>query len=90
MNGVCDPPHAMLSVLIAISDSYAAPDLVGPRDSGEQSHTADLADRRKHHVHRHLGDALHQDAGFPLPSGTRKLSPCSLRQALSRYSLVFK
>jgi NO-binding membrane sensor protein with MHYT domain len=37
MTGVYDPLQATLSVLIAISASYAALDLAGPVNSGERS-----------------------------------------------------
>jgi hypothetical protein len=85
MTGTYDPLQVALSVLIAVSASYAALDLAGRVIAASGPHTAGLADRRKHRGgHRHLGDALHRDAGFPLPSGTRKPSPCSLRQAFCR------
>jgi hypothetical protein len=85
MTGVYDPPQATLSVLIAISASYAALDLSGPVTAAS-GRKADLADLRKHRDgHRHLGDALHRDAGFPLPSGTRKPSPLQPTTSLCRY-----
>ena len=82
MTGTYDPLQVALSVLIAVSASYAALGLAGRVIAASGRTRLTVADRRKHRDgHRHLGDALHRDAGFPPLSGTRKPSPCSLRQA---------
>jgi hypothetical protein len=85
MTGTYDPLQVALSVLIAVSASYAALDLAGRVTAASGRNTAGLADRRKHRDgHRHLGDALRRDAGFPLPSRNPKAVPLPPTTSLCR------
>ncbi len=90
MTGVYDPPQAALSVLIAVPlPTHSRSRRTG--DSGERSHTAGLADRRKHRDgHRHLGDALHRMLAFHFPQEPESRPPAAYDKPLSRYYLVFK
>jgi hypothetical protein len=91
MTGVYDPPQATLSVLIAIIRFLRSSRSRRTGDSGERSHTADLADRRKHRDgHRHLGDALHRMLAFHFPQEPESRPPAAYDKPCRDISLVFK
>jgi diguanylate cyclase len=91
MNGVYDPPRATLSVLIAISASYAALDLVGPMTAAGGrtrltwliggSTAMGIGIRATHYIGM---------LAFQFPQEPESGPPVAYDEPLSRYALVLK
>jgi hypothetical protein len=91
MTGTYDPLQVALSVLIAVSASYADLDLAGRVT--EASGRTRLAWLIRGSTAMGIGIWATHYIGmlaFHFPQEPESRRPCSLRQPLSRYSLVFK